>query len=932
MKRRDFFKLTALASGAVVSACNSKLDEKILPYLVPPEDGIIPGESSFVRSTCSSCPANCGIEIKVSDGKAVKLEGNPSHPVNRGGMCLRGQASLASLYHPDRLTTPLIRNSEGNYDPSDWETVGKIIQEKLKESTYKDLNNIFVSRGLSGSLKKLTAEFCKKMNFFYPGSIETIDYNSQKEANRIVFNNKKIPRFGIGESDVILTIGADILDTFISPVEFSKLISEGRGKDLRKWYHIGEVPSLTGYSADDNSSINSGSAHHLLSYLVKNIRGKNRIPGNIMDLLPALTTEKVSELTGLSIKLINEISNSLSGSKSGVVITGGTATSGPEGILTATLSSLLQWKMGAPDHLIDFKQGYDLGSLTDHEAFTGTMNEFRDGSIGVILSMDLTAWPFDYELTEKLASADFKIAISEFMPSEKGMFDIILPKSDNLESWGDTFSGSGTRSLIQPGIEPEYETKSPGEILLWMSGEKRSWQNYLNNEWGGTDEKWIGNGFRIEDSADIVNLLNNSMTIEIALKNMLSKNYTGSYEDNTLFFTPAIRSYDGRDDKIHLLSEVPDPLTTITYGDFITISEKDSADKLIKDGDIIKIQGENITGEYPAVISRTLGKGKLVLPLNLLENTADQISGENGSLKTVFQNISISKTGKAGKLPRLSGSYEIEGRDVLPFLNEGDGHHHHKLEKLHTLYPEHEHIDYRWGMVIDLDACTGCSSCVASCYIENNIPMTGEAEHMRGREMSWLRIEPYISAQGEAEFLPMMCQQCDHAPCETVCPVYATYHNQEGLNAQVYNRCVGTRYCANNCPYKARRFNWFDNEKKLPLYETSNPDLSVRPKGVMEKCTFCIQRIRTAKDLAKDEGRLAGDGEVKPACAQSCPSDAIAFGNLLDENSMVSRLVRENKTYRVHESLGTRPAVYYIKRKKGKALEHFENKLENDKK
>ena len=219
-------------------------------------------------------------------------------------------------------------------------------------------------------------------------------------------------------------------------------------------------------------------------------------------------------------------------------------------------------------------------------------------------------------------------------------------------------------------------------------------------------------------------------------------------------------------------------------------------------------------------------------------------------------------------------------------------------------------------MVIDLDKCSGCSACVAACYVENNVAVVGEKEHLRGREMSWLRLEPFIQRNGEVEILPMMCQQCDHAPCETVCPVFATYHNPEGLNAQVYNRCVGTRYCANNCPYKVRRFNWFEHERQEPYDRMINPDVSDRPSGVMEKCSFCLQRIRLAKDVAKDEDRIVRDGEVVPACAQTCPAGAISFGNLMDPDSRVAILAQHVRAFRALEGLGTRPAVIYLKKSK----------------
>jgi len=241
---------------------------------------------------------------------------------------------------------------------------------------------------------------------------------------------------------------------------------------------------------------------------------------------------------------------------------------------------------------------------------------------------------------------------------------------------------------------------------------------------------------------------------------------------------------------------------------------------------------------------------------------------------------------------------------------------HHSYTNKAGLYEEHDHPDYRWAMAIETDKCTGCSACVAACYIENNVPVVGAEEHLRGHEMSWLRIEPYYEKNEVTEFIPMLCQHCDYAPCEPVCPVYAAYHNPDGLNAQVYNRCVGTRYCANNCPYKVRRFNWLEHTLPPPMDRMINPEVSVRTKGIMEKCTFCIQRVRSAKDHAKDAGRKVNDGEMVPACAQSCPTNAITFGNMKDMNSKIYQLTQAPEAHRIFDYLGVEPSVYYLGKRK----------------
>jgi molybdopterin-containing oxidoreductase family iron-sulfur binding subunit len=303
-------------------------------------------------------------------------------------------------------------------------------------------------------------------------------------------------------------------------------------------------------------------------------------------------------------------------------------------------------------------------------------------------------------------------------------------------------------------------------------------------------------------------------------------------------------------------------------------------------------------------------RGVMTAQLGAVDGIPFAVDPDTGELMTMFEDISIQKIGGSVAIPILAGSQSQEGRGVVPKPTHHEGLPHHHDPKA-TLYPENHYEEYRWGMVIDLDLCTGCSACVAACYVENNVPVVGADLHLQGREMSWLRIESFYD-HDEADFQPMLCQQCANAPCETVCPVFATYHNVEGLNAQIYNRCVGTRYCANNCPYKVRRFNWFDFRRSSDMNLTRNPEVSVRGAGVMEKCSFCVQRIRSARDTAKDEGRKIRDGEMIPACAQTCPTSAIAFGDLQDEGSEVHKLASSPRAHRVFEALGTGHAVHYL--------------------
>jgi molybdopterin-containing oxidoreductase family iron-sulfur binding subunit len=376
-----------------------------------------------------------------------------------------------------------------------------------------------------------------------------------------------------------------------------------------------------------------------------------------------------------------------------------------------------------------------------------------------------------------------------------------------------------------------------------------------------------------------------------------------------LFLTPSLRTFDGRSRVLPILSEIPDPLTTITYGPWISVSEETAARAGLRDRDEVTVASRDWKAVLPVKVQPGLAGGVFVVYRDAIPAPPVRTDPRTGGPVEAIEGVGITKTGKTVEIPILSGSFSQQGRGLIPdpvHLEEGRRH------KRWTLYPEHEHKEYRWAMAVDLDRCNGCAACVAACHVENNVPVAGSADHLKGREMSWLRIEPFYE-KGEVAFLPMLCQQCDSAPCESVCPVFAAYHNPEGLNVQVYNRCVGTRYCSNNCPYKVRRFNWWQHRWPEPTDRMRNPDVQTREVGMMEKCTFCIQRIRAAKDKAKDEARKVRDGEFTTACAQSCPTGALTFGNILDKESGVYRLAHGRRAYRVFEFLGTEPSVHYLR-------------------
>jgi molybdopterin-containing oxidoreductase family iron-sulfur binding subunit len=384
------------------------------------------------------------------------------------------------------------------------------------------------------------------------------------------------------------------------------------------------------------------------------------------------------------------------------------------------------------------------------------------------------------------------------------------------------------------------------------------------------------------------------------------------------------------------LQELPDALTEIVWDSWLEIHPVDAKRLRVKTGDLLRMESSFGHVELPARLSRGVRPGTVAVPVgqghsefgryadgrgaNPIPLLSPEPEAISGGLPWISTRVLLTQTGRHHPLVSTEGSDRPHDREIIQTISLAQlqsGRHPKAHPHLLQLYPEHPHPEHRWGMAIDLNACIGCNACVTACYAENNIPVMGKEQVARGREMSWITIQRVNvggSHKPNDHFIPMLCQHCDYAPCEPVCPVYATYHNPGGLNVQVYNRCVGTRYCSNNCPYKVRRFNWFTAEWPEPLHLQLNPDVTVRTMGVMEKCTFCVQRIQTGKLTAKAEKRPVRDGEITPACAQTCPSRAIIFGDLNDAESEVSKLSRNARRYRVLEDLNTQPAITYLKK------------------
>jgi molybdopterin-containing oxidoreductase family iron-sulfur binding subunit len=924
MKRRDFLWLLGVISGStVMSACGSpNRSAKFTSYLLPPEEGIVPGEASFHPSTCTECPAGCGVMVRIREGRPVKLEGIPGHPVNDGGLCVRGQSSLYRLYHPERLRGPMARDG-GKLRPIPWEEAFSRVAGSLKASREKGRKNLFLSGRTTGSLSRLADAACERLGIERLPEYEVYSHTAVKEANGLLFGERDVPHYRIEEADFLLTVGADLLETYVTPVAYTRKISSARVGGDFLWYHVEPHMSLTGGNADRRYTVAPGGERLLLSFLLREVVARKaperRLPKDILAAFPPATAEIVSRDAGIPPDSLKEIADRLVAAKRPLVIAGGVSTAQPGGREVAAAAALIQWITGAVPERVDFARGENyrtVGTLRDMEELSARMGRGNAGVVFLFRTNPVFSLPPRVAFRESMKKADLTVGMGDFLDETLREADLILPLSHSLESWGDVEPRRGVVSILQPVLPPLHDTLADGDVLLGLlgnasgKGPSGGYRDLLAAAWekrlGGAGRNRLLEKGHVEETLPKKTVSLDGRRAASALRGAGPAEEVGK---PVLFLAPSLRTFDGRSRILPILSEIPDPLTTITYGPWISVSGETASRAGLRDRDEVTVSSGDWKAVLPVKVQPGLPGGVFVVCRDAIPAPPVRTDPRTGGPVDTVEGVGITKTGKTVGIPILSGSFSQQGRGLVPDPVHLEEERRHKRW---TLYPRHEHKEYRWAMAVDLDRCNGCAACVAACHVENNVPVAGKADHLKGREMSWLRIEPFYE-KGKVEFLPMLCQQCHNAPCESVCPVFAAYHNPEGLNVQVYNRCVGTRYCSNNCPYKVRRFNWWQHRWPEPADRMRNPDVQARDVGVMEKCTFCIQRIRAAKDKAKDEGRKVRDGEFTTACAQSCPTGAIVFGNILDVESEVYRLAHADRAYRVFDSLGTESSVHYLR-------------------
>jgi len=976
MDRRTFLKTAGMGSIAFAASCTSE-PEKTIYSLVEAPDDMVTGRAVWYASTCRECPAGCGIIAKNREGRIVKIEGNPLHPINTGKLCMRGQAALQGIYSPDRIIRPLLKD-EGKWRSISFSRAKALLREKVSLSARKGSNRVrMVTEAVGQSLMTLFTESLQKWDSKPPLVCEPFAYESLKAAHETIFGIAGLASYHMDKADALVSFGADFLETWLSPVEYSrKFETMRRIKNGKKapFVHVSPFQSLTAANADRWICCSPGSEAAVLFGLIKcaleqkgNMKTPEDLRVSLKRIVSPFTKERVVRISGISTDQYDALAKHLLGARKPLVLGTGTGSGGSHTLEAEMGAVLLNFLLDPNLILFDFTRRHRVEIAVKHAQVLDFFKSLTGTPAGLLLinnTNPVFALPPGSGIRQAMGRESlFVVSFSNFMDETTALADLVFPVKLPLETWDEYGGKAGILSMLQPAMGRLTRAPAIGDVFLdCFFPENRpaaDFKSYLigrllSDEAFKDSGGWIrtvqkGGSFQEPASKRVQPSAADKSGILKKLDDA-AKSLSASSENDFVFMAvPSIRFFDGRGANKPWLCEIPDPLTKVTWQTTVLVHPKTLGAQGLVQGDVVELRSEfgelkapafETPGVHPRAFVMGMGQGhenygryakrigvnpvKMVSPL--------PAPGCGGPCFAVGR-ISAKKTGQSVELAHTDGSKTQHGRKIALSVDvkkqashkkHGLGMHDFPLtlplpegyDPKRDIYPPHDHDNYRWAMGVDLDRCIGCGACAAACYAENNIGVVGEKRVIEGREMSWIRIERYHDPDrmDRITFLPMMCQHCDSAPCEAVCPVYAPHHSREGLNNQIYNRCIGTRFCAQNCPYKVRRFNWFEWKWPSPLNLQLNPDVTVRYMGVMEKCSFCIQRIKVAHGIAKNENRKIRDGEIQPACVQTCPTNAIGFGNLMDKKSLVRQMARDRRAYQIMGYLNTKPAVFYLKK------------------
>jgi MoCo/4Fe-4S cofactor protein with predicted Tat translocation signal len=955
--RRDFLKFLGFSTAAAtLAACEAPVVESI-PYVVKPEE-IIPGVPNYYASSIFSGGDFASVLIKTREGRPIKLEPNKDATFN-GSTNARIQASVLSLYDSNRLRGPQIEGAS-----SDWSTVIKETKMALEKANGSGKQVVL----LTGTTLSVFATMgIEKLKETYENFVH-IAFDLSSASGKLDFYEKvggarALPTYNLKKADVIVGVNADFLGEFTGQQVAGDYATRRKpGKGMSKHYQFESLLTLTGSSADKRIQLKPSEQASALTYLYAKLGGGVQAPALRADLTTSLdaAAQSLKAAKGKSLVLAggaDEISEALAFGINQLLGNVGTT------VQTEVVSYLAQG---------------------DVKAFQQFLKDAEAGKVGMFISWgtnpvhDFAGIGFG-DIMERLGTT---VAICDLVDETASLCKYQLPLSHPLESWSVNTPTNTTVAMSQPAIAKLFDSMQGEEILAaWLGMEKTAYQlaqkAYESLDADKSFNEALHDG---EASFSRTGLQIREVDYAVYAKKAVQSSIIGGTE---IVFYKSTAMGAGSLINNPWLQEFPDPITRVSWDNYLLVGPGKAEELGLKmktesngavNGNYVTVSiGNRVLENVPVFVQPGLapdtvglavgygrsasgkaGDGVGVNAAKLMEAGMDFASGvtiEKSTGMHPFACIQLAHTMMGRKIVNetsldnfLNGDHKKWNKKTLFETHKGQ-----LTASETTLWAAHDHeTGHMWNMSIDLTSCIGCGACVIACNAENNVPVVGKDEMRRHRDMHWLRIDRYYSsdmtdevaeAQGvggiskfakmeiasdnpEVVFQPVMCQHCNNAPCETVCPVAATVHSAEGLNHMAYNRCIGTRYCANNCPYKVRRFNWFQYEGN-PKFKNSNPsmddygrmvlnpDVTVRARGVMEKCSFCIQRIQYAKLEAKKNGRMVKDGEFTTACAQACGTGALVFGDINDKNSEVAALKQDNRMYHLLEDVGTEPSVFY---------------------
>src|SRR5690554_606685 len=955
--RRDFLKTLGFGLGAVtLAACERTPVHKSIPYLIKPEE-ITPGIPNFYASTFNGQ----SVLVRTREGRPILLEPNPSAMGVNQGTDAATQAAVLDLYDTSKLKGPQL-----NGEDTSWEKLDAAVTAALDKAAGAGKQITLVASTInSPSALSAIAGFTEKYPTAKLVEVDAVSYSGIIKANSNTFGKSVLPRYRFDNADVVVSVSSDFLGTWVAGEEHTQQYMSNRNyKSLKKGKMSRHIQfeaglSMTGTNADVRVAIKPSEEGPLLIGLYNEITGSS-LPG-------AISTNGKAQT---ALKLVAQELRNAQG-KALVV-------AGSNDVAIQTLVNGINVALQSYGNTIDLDNpSYQYKG--DDEAFAQFLSDANQGQVGVAFFLNSNPIYFYHNpdaVRSALEKIDFKLSFSDRADETASELDAIAPNPNFLESWGDAQPFEGYYTIVQPTINPIYNTRQTEQSLLKWAGEETDYYTYVKNNWeqqllADTSKSWVDvlqNGFVYKGENSTVSYTFDLSALAGVASQIASasKAIAGEVEVQ-LYQSTSLR--DGSQGNNAYLHELPDPVSKVTWDNYAAINPKFAESLGLGENSLVEVSAANgqklvlpvllQPGQAMGTVSIAVGYGRTKVGKagnGVGKNAFPFAALANG---TVQFNTGASLKKAAGKyeLAQTQTHHTIEGRNIIrettfakyqedPSHNSGRFIDEHKT---YDLWNKYEQPGHRWVMAIDLNACTGCGSCIVACNIENNVPVVGRDEVRRRREMHWLRIDRYYSVhQDDTEqdyetgvnkekqmkglsgsdyenvtvvHQPMLCQHCDHAPCETVCPVLATVHSSEGLNHMAYNRCFGTRYCANNCPYKVRRFNWFNywNDARFDNYLNSeftqlvlNPDVTARTRGVMEKCSMCIQRIQGGKLQAKMENRKLKDGDVKMACQEACSANAIIFGDVNDPESEVSKALRNERVYYVLEEINVQPNIGYM--------------------